>query len=215
MIEVYEQVAITGTKDEAGTELKGIASELVLSEASGLGASACGRIITPEDVKKIARLQFRRFVGCPLGINEKRKRDAGFLTKKPSVVQIAKSNGGERGPGLRKSVLVFAQLRDKLAAKDSAVVSEKDDHSGILLPQIAEANFPASCERTALKSDEMRCLRPKFPITALERYQAGRVNSLSSAITDRPSGEPARTRCFVSLRLKTLGPQPSSIAIAL
>ena len=139
-----EQIAIPRAKNETGTELKGIASELVLRESGGLSASACGRIVTPEDVKKVPRLQFRGFVSCSLGINEKRERDASFLTKKPSVVQIAKSNGGERGSGLGKSVFVFAQLRDKLAAEDSTVMPQEHNHRQILLPQRAKTNFTAA-----------------------------------------------------------------------
>ena len=38
---------------------------------------------------------------------------------------------------------MFAQLRDVLAAKDSAIVAKKNNNRGLALPQRTEANFPA------------------------------------------------------------------------
>jgi hypothetical protein len=40
-------------------------------------------------------------------------------------------------------LLVFAQLRDVLAAKDSSVMAKKNNNRGLALPQRAQANFPA------------------------------------------------------------------------
>jgi hypothetical protein len=39
-----------------------------------------------------------------------------------------------------EGLLVFAQLRDVLAAEDSAVVAEEDDDGGIRFPERAEAD---------------------------------------------------------------------------
>jgi hypothetical protein len=40
-------------------------------------------------------------------------------------------------------LLVFAQLRDVLAAEDSSIVAKKDDDGGMVLPQRTEANVVA------------------------------------------------------------------------
>jgi hypothetical protein len=40
-------------------------------------------------------------------------------------------------------LLVFAQLRDVLAAKDSAVVAKEDEHGGMVFPEGAEADLLA------------------------------------------------------------------------
>jgi hypothetical protein len=41
-------------------------------------------------------------------------------------------------------VFVFAQLRDMLAAEDSAIVSQEDKYGGLPLPQRAEAHLAAA-----------------------------------------------------------------------
>jgi len=59
-------------------------------------------------------------------------------------LRVAESDRGERSSRLPELALVFAQLRDLLAAEDSPVVSEEDEHGGTLLPQRAEANLHTS-----------------------------------------------------------------------
>jgi hypothetical protein len=49
-------------------------------------------------------------------------------------MHLAKSNRGQRCSGTPEVVLVFAQLRDVLAAKDSAIMPKEDDHGGTVLP---------------------------------------------------------------------------------
>jgi hypothetical protein len=49
-------------------------------------------------------------------------------------MHIAESNRSQRGSGAPEVVLVFAQLRDVLAAKDSAIMPKEDHHGGTILP---------------------------------------------------------------------------------
>jgi hypothetical protein len=44
-------------------------------------------------------------------------------------------------------LLVFAQLRDVFAAKDSTIVAKKNDDRGLALPQRSQANFLAKSVR--------------------------------------------------------------------
>ena len=52
-------------------------------------------------------------------------------------MHVAKSNRRQSGPGLLELAFVVTQLRDMLAAKNSAVVAQKDNHGGSRLPQRA------------------------------------------------------------------------------
>jgi hypothetical protein len=49
-------------------------------------------------------------------------------------MHIAESNCCQRGSGAPEIVLMFAQLRDVLAAKDSAIMTKENDHGGTVLP---------------------------------------------------------------------------------
>ena len=56
---------------------------------------------------------------------------------------VAQSDGGQRGSFVMEGLLAIAQLRDMLAAEDSSVVAEKNDHGGTAGPQRAEPHLPA------------------------------------------------------------------------
>jgi hypothetical protein len=141
---VDEEIAIAGSEDEAGAELEWILAEPVLAMAGSLGTGACFGVIPAEDVEQVAGFQFRGLVSGPLGIDQQRKRDAGLLAKQAGVSHVAQADGSQRGSGLFELVLVLAQLRDMLAAEDSAVVAQEDNYGGIPLPQRAEADFTAA-----------------------------------------------------------------------
>ena len=82
-------------------------------------------------------------VGPALFVDQQREGDTGFFAEDAGIIAIAEADGGERSASIEKSLLVFAQLRDLFAAKDSAIVAKKDDHCGIVLTQRANANFAA------------------------------------------------------------------------
>jgi len=56
-------------------------------------------------------------------------------------------------------VLVFAQLRDVLAAKDSAIVAKKNDHGRFISPQRTQPDFLAIRIR---KKDVCELLAKRF-----------------------------------------------------
>ena len=76
-------------------------------------------------------------------VDEQREVDVGFFAKDAGVVSIAETDGCERSTVVLEGLLMLAQLRDVLAAKDSAIVAEKDDHGGFFLPQRTETDFAA------------------------------------------------------------------------
>jgi hypothetical protein len=132
---VDEQIAIAGSEDEAGPELEGVFPEAVLAVARRPGTRSRFSIVAAEEMKEVPRFQFRNSVGGPLGIDQQRERDTGFLAKQTGIIQVAQSNRRQPGSGLLKLVFVLAQLRDMLAAEDSSVVPQEDNYGGTPLPK--------------------------------------------------------------------------------
>ena len=138
-----EAIDISRREDKRAAELEGILAELVLMMAGGAGAIAALEIVAANEMKEIGGAQAGDGVGPALFVDEQGEVDARFFAKDAGVGAIAKADGGEGSAFIQEGPLVFAQLRDVLAAKDSAVVAKKNNDRGIVLPQRAEANFLA------------------------------------------------------------------------
>ena len=139
-----EQVAIAGGEDEACAELEGILAEPALAVSGSLGTSPRFGVLVAEEMEQVRRLQSGGFVSGSFGIDQQWKGDAGLLAKQAGIVQVAQSDGSQRGSSLLELGFVFAQLRDMLAAEDSTVVPQEDNHGGLVLPQRAEAQLAAA-----------------------------------------------------------------------
>ena len=105
---------------------------LFIAGYPGSGSRFC--VVAPENVKHISRFQGCGFIGFPFSINQQWKRDTSLITKKAGIMHITESNRCKRGSGTPEVVVVFAQLRGVLAAKDSAIMPKEDDHGGTVLP---------------------------------------------------------------------------------
>ena len=62
-------------------------------------------------------------IGLTVLVDQQGKRDAGFFSESFCIISIAEADGGESRTELLKLAFVFAQLRNVLAAEDSAVVA--------------------------------------------------------------------------------------------
>jgi hypothetical protein len=91
-------------------------------------------------VENVGGFQIGDFVGLAVFVDQEGKVNFGFFLEDPGVVGIAEADGSERGVFGVEGLLVFAQLRNMLAAKDSAVVAEKNEDSRIRFPERAEAD---------------------------------------------------------------------------
>jgi len=94
-------------------------------------------------VQEIHLPQPRRSIRQPLLVYQERKSDAGLFAEKPGVVAISQPDRSQVGSFLFESLLVFAQLRDMLAAEDSSIVAKEDHDSGGLFPERSEPDVPA------------------------------------------------------------------------
>ena len=71
-------------------------------------------------------------------VDQKWKCDARFFPKQPRVVPVAQPDSREIRTLFFESLLVFAQLRNVLAAANSTIVAQEDKNSGAAFPKRTE-----------------------------------------------------------------------------
>jgi hypothetical protein len=133
--EVGEAIDISWREDEAAAKLEGIRAKFVLLMTGRPRALAALEIVAASEVQQIGGGEISDGVCLALFVDQQGKIDARFFAENVGVVPVAKADGGKRSAFVQKSLLVFAQLRDVLAAKNSSVVTQKNDHGRLALPQ--------------------------------------------------------------------------------
>lgn len=73
-------------------------------------------------MQQISGTQVGDSVSLPPFVDQQGKRYSRFFAENFRIVSVAKSDGGERRALIQKGLFVFAQLRDVLPAKNSAIV---------------------------------------------------------------------------------------------
>jgi hypothetical protein len=139
LADMCEAVDIGGAKNEACTELEGIFAKFMLTVARGVGTFARNGVVATQQVKEVRAPQFGGAVRGAIHINQKRKRDASLFPECSRIMKIAHPNRSEISSARPDFTLMLAQLRDVLAAKHSAVMTQKNDHGWLRLPQRTEA----------------------------------------------------------------------------
>ena len=135
-----ENVQIAWGEDKAGAQLEGIFAQFVLTVAGGLGLVPGDEIIPSAEVEEVTLPEARGFVGVALFIDEQGEGDPRLLAEEASVVGVTQTDSGEGGAGFLDLLLVIAQLRNMVAAEDSPVVAQEDQHCGSVFPQGTQAD---------------------------------------------------------------------------
>jgi hypothetical protein len=138
LADVDEAVHISWPEDEAATQLKRVFAQPVLPHADGFGAFAGAGIVRPEKMKQVCFFQPELAISHALIVDQEREGDAGLLPEMPGVTYITQADGRDSGSALPKLLLVFAQLRDVLAAEDSTIVPQEDNHRRRISPQLTQ-----------------------------------------------------------------------------
>lgn len=141
--DVGEEIDIARAEDETAAELKGVLPQFVLVVTGAAGSLSGDSILTSKQMKQVGGFQLDRFIGLALFVDQKREGDPGLFAELPRVDAVSETNRREGCALVAKSLIVSAQLRDVLAAEDSSIVAQKNDNSGLLVPQRAKANFAA------------------------------------------------------------------------
>src|SRR5579872_744126 len=108
--------------------------------AGARALSSCG-VVTSKEMQEVRRFQLCHTIGLALFVDQQRKGDARFFTKHSRVVAVAQSNSRKPCALVSKRLLVFAQLRDMISAKDSSIVPKKNQLGRLPRPQRAKTNF--------------------------------------------------------------------------
>jgi hypothetical protein len=139
---VREAVDVGRRENKTPAELKGILAKFVLTMPARLRAIAALEIVASGQVQQISGTQVGDGVSLALFVDQQGNRYSGFFAENPCIVSVAKADGGKRRALVQKGLLVFAQLRDLLAAKNSAIVPQKNNDGRLVLPQRTETDFP-------------------------------------------------------------------------
>jgi hypothetical protein len=113
--------------------------------AGGVGAFARDSVVATQQVKQVSSFQVGGTVGGAVRVNQKREGDAGLFAEEARVLKIAHADRREICSTRLDFGLVLAQLRDVLAAKHSAVMTQKNDDRWLRLPQRTESHGTLIC----------------------------------------------------------------------
>ena len=112
-----EHVYVSRTEHETAAQLKRVLAQLVLPVPRSLRSCARLRIVGPRQMQQIGRFQTGRPIREPLFVDQQRKADTGILAEKTGVRSVPETDGCKRRMFFREPLLIFAQLRDVLAAE--------------------------------------------------------------------------------------------------
>ena len=140
LADVDEAIDVARAEHETRAELKRIFAESVLVVTGGFGAVARDAVFAAQKVQQVRVFQLGSSIGVAPGIDEQRKRDARLFTEDARILKVAEADGGEIRASSFDLGFVLAQLRNVLAAEDSAVVAQKDDDGRPRGPERAETN---------------------------------------------------------------------------
>ncbi len=138
-----KEILIPRRKHKAAAKLQRVFSQTVLPVAGGLSTTAGLHVVSAQQMEQGRVAQADSFIGQALVIDQKGKLDAGFFPKEPGITHITQPNHGQASAFRLELFFEFAQLRDVLAAEDSTVVAQEDQHRWSALPQGTEACWVA------------------------------------------------------------------------
>ena len=137
---VDEILFTTGAENETAAELQWIFAQPSWAISGGLGAFACNHIVFAKQMKKTGLFQFEGAVCFATLVDQQRKLDPSFFAEGLCILRITQAYCGQVRSLVAKCRFKFAQLRNVLAAEDSTVMTQEDQHHWLLGPQRAESN---------------------------------------------------------------------------
>jgi len=141
LTQVSEPIHVTGTKNETAAELERVPAGPKLPVPTSLGALPSSRVIAAQQVQEIRFPQACCAIRRALIVYQKREGDAGLFAEQAGIVGVAQAHCRQVRAFVFERLLVLAQLRDMLAAKNSPVVPQENQHGRLALPKRAEADL--------------------------------------------------------------------------
>ena len=140
---MHVQVDIAGAEYKTARQLERVCAQTVLLVAGRAGTSAGPCVVAAKKVQNVCRPQTGGSIGEPMLVHQQRERNAGRLAELTRIVSIAQADCGKSRSVLTKGRFVLAQLRDVLAAEDSTVMTQEDDHRRLLVPKGSQPHLVA------------------------------------------------------------------------
>jgi hypothetical protein len=140
---VRESVHIPRSKNKTPTQLKWIQPKSVLPVPLGSRTLPALEIIRSQNVQDVRHSQIRYAVRLPLFVNQQREVDSRLFLENSRIIPVPQADCRQTRPFFPESLLVFAQLRDVLAAEDSSIVPQKHHHRWLPLPQRSQTKLLA------------------------------------------------------------------------
>ena len=150
---VRKKVDVTWTENKTSAELKRIFPEFVLMMASVMRSLSGFCIIPAQEMQEIGGLQLRSAIGLTLFVYEERESNSSFLAKLSGINGITEPDCSQHCSFVTKALFVFAQLRDVLTAKDSAVVTQENYDGRSFIPQGSEPHLTVVAVRKRYKGE--------------------------------------------------------------
>ena len=88
-----EAIDVARSEDKAPSKLKRILPCFVLAMAGCPSARSRGSVVAAKQVQQVGRFQSRGPICQLLLVDQQGKRDPGFLSEKPRIRAVAKSDG--------------------------------------------------------------------------------------------------------------------------
>ena len=128
------QVAIPGSEDKTPAQLERVLAQCFLADARRFGALAARRVVATKQMEDICFAQICRAMRLAVLIHKQRKSDSELFAELPREIHSSQTDRDDVCAPGRNLLLVVTQLRDMLAAEDSAPMPQKDDHRRLALP---------------------------------------------------------------------------------
>ena len=134
-----ETVRVARTENKAAAELKRVLAQTMLANPDRFRPLPGTCIVRPKKMEQVGIFQGDRAIGFTLIVYEEGESNTGLIAEVAGVAGIAQTHGRQFGATLFELLFVLAQPRDVLAAEDSTIVTEKDDHGRGIGPERPEA----------------------------------------------------------------------------
>ena len=140
-----EAVHVAGAKNKTSAQLERVLSQFVLRVPGGFGSRSRPGIVFPQKMKQMRALQFHCLISLALFVHQQRKGYSRLFAERAGVGAVAQPDGGKSRSAFAKCRFLDAQLRDVLAAVQSAEMAQEDEDDRPSLPERPDAARGARC----------------------------------------------------------------------
>lgn len=168
----------------------------MLSIPSFLCSFSRNCVVFAKDVQYGSSLQLCSIVRLPLPVDQQGKSDAGLFAKDAGIVVIAQPDRRQASSFGSESLMTCAQLSYVLAAKNSAVVPQKDNNCRTVGPQCTQLHLLTVSIRQRNLSKPGAERHPRILSPGIQTVKLYLLGTFRISRLKRLRGLPARVHSF-------------------